>query len=128
MDADESGKGQERFAGGPDTKHIGSYRPGLQFVSPAAKMLAEVAIEAASSAGIGTKCRKRRGWVWTREVDAVVAKEDPVTVGLVAVAGEVSGCRRDDFYRPASVGVPCRELLLNGRRVWHTDRQQVDVR
>jgi hypothetical protein len=127
VDADQSGKEQERFAGGPDTKNFGSYRPGFPFASPVAKVLTEVAIEAASSAGVGTKCRKRGGWVWTREVDAVVAKEDPVTVCRVAVAGEVCGCRRNDFHTPASVGVPCREPLLNDGRVWQTDREQVDV-
>jgi hypothetical protein len=127
VDADQSGKGQERLPGGPDTKRFGRYRPGSQFASPVAKVLTEVAIEAASSAGVGMKCRKRGGWVWTREVDAVVAKENPVTICRVAVAGEVCGCRRNDFHTPASVGVLGRESLLNDGRVWQTDREQVDV-
>lgn len=53
MDADEPGKGQQCLTGDPDTKQIGSHRPGLQRLPPLLMMLAEVAVETASSPGIG---------------------------------------------------------------------------
>jgi hypothetical protein len=87
---------------------------GLQPLPPSPKMLAEVAVETASSPGVRGKCGQRGGWIWTREVDAVVAEEDPIAVSSVGVAGEVRTSGRSDLCTPASAGIPCREALPDG--------------
>jgi hypothetical protein len=128
VDADQPGNGQECLTGGPDTKQVRSHRQGVQALPPLPKILAEVAVEPASSPGVGRKCRQPRGEVGAGEVDAVMTKEDPVTVGSVAIAGEVCSRGRDDFYAPAPIGVPCGQAPPNDGRLRQTDRQQVDVR
>jgi hypothetical protein len=91
-------------------------------------MLAEVAVETASSPGLRGKCRQRGGWIWAREVDAVVAKEDPIAVSSLGVAGEVRTSGRSDLYTPASAGMPCREALPKNGGLRQIDRQQAGVR
>ena len=91
-------------------------------------MLAQVAVETASSPGVRGKCGLRGGWIWTREVDAVVAEEDPAAVCRVGVAGEVCTSGRSDLHTPASAGIPCRQALPENGRLRQIDRQQVDVR
>jgi hypothetical protein len=44
-------------------------------------------------------------------MDAVVAKEDPIAVSSLGVAGEVRTSGRSDLCTPASAGIPCREAL-----------------
>ena len=56
VDADQPGNGQERLTGDPDTKQVRSH-PGPQPLPPSPKMLAEVAVETASSPSVRGKCR-----------------------------------------------------------------------
>jgi hypothetical protein len=128
VDADQPGNGQQCLTGGPDTKQVRSHRPGVQALPPLPKMLAEVAVEPASSPGVSRECRQPHRGIGAREVDAVMTKEDPVTIGSVAIAGEVCSRGRDDFHAPASIGVPCGQALPNDGRLRQTDRQQIDVR
>ena len=91
-------------------------------------MLPEVAVETASSPDVRRKGRQRGGRIWAREVDAVVAEEDPAAVCRVGVAGEVCSRGRSDLHTPASIGIPCREALPENGRLRKTDRQQVHIR
>ena len=128
VDADQPADGQERLTGDPDTNHIRSHRPGLQPLPPSPKMLPEVAVETASSPGVRGKGRQRGRWIWAREVDAVVAEEDPTAVCRVGVADEVCTSGRSDLHTPAFAGIPCREALPENGRLREIDRQQVDIR
>ena len=120
MDADQSGHGEERLAGDPDTQRARGHRPGLHLLPPSPKMLAKIAVETARSPGVGRKCGERDGWIRAREMDAVVAKEDPVAVCRVGVTGQVRYRGRGDFHTPADTGVPCREALPENGRVRKT--------
>jgi len=128
VDADQPGHGQQRLTGDPDTQQIRSHRPGRQLLAPAPEMLAEVAVETARSPGIRRKRGQRGGWIRAREIDAVVAQEDPVAKCRVGVTGEVRSRGRGDFRTPADACVLCREALPENGRVRETDRQQVDIR
>src|SRR6266567_151714 len=122
VDADQPGDGQERLTGDPDTKQVRGHRPGLQPPPPSPKMLADVAVETASSPGVRGKRRQHGGWIRARQVDAVVAQEDPKAVCSVGVADEVCRRGRSDLHTPASAGIPCREALPKNGRARETDR------
>jgi hypothetical protein len=126
--ADQSGHGQERLTGDPDTKQVRLHRARLQLLPPPPKMLAEVAVEPASSPGVRGKRRQRGRWIRTREMDAIVAQEDPEAVCTGGVADKVCTSGRSDLHTPAPVGIPCRKALAQDSRLRKIDRQQVDVR
>src|SRR6266702_7362091 len=111
VDADQPGHGQQRLTGDPDTQQICSRRPGRQLLTPAPEMLAEVAVETARSPGIRRKRGQRGGWIRAREIDAVVAQEDPEAVRSVGVADQISSRGRREFHTPGDAGVPRREAL-----------------
>ena len=83
-------------------------------------MLAEVAVETAGGPGVRGKGRQRGGWAQAREMDAVMAQEDPAAVGHVGVAGQVRTGGRGDLHTPASAGVPCRQALPENGRLRET--------
>lgn len=128
VDADQPGDGQERLSGDPGSQQVRSHGPGLLALSPSPEMLADIAVETAGGPGVRRKGWQRGGRIRAREVDAVVAQEDPAAVGRVGVADEIGRRGRRDLHTPAQVGIPCRQALPEDGRLRQIDRQQVDVR
>ena len=125
VDADQPRHGQQRLTGGPDTQQVRRHRPGRQLLTPAPQVPAEVAVEPARSPGIRGKRGQRGGWIRAREMDAVMAEEDPQAVPGIGLVGQIRSRGRREFHTPADAGVPRGKALSENGSVRQSDRQQV---
>src|SRR5680860_651769 len=98
--------------------------------APPAGVLGNIAIEAASCATVPRKVPLRAMRVGFCERNAVVAKEHPIAVRLVALTNVVTALGSTDLDASADVGELGREFGADPVRVARSqpDREQVDIR